>query len=90
MNVPVVCAGQLVYPGDAIVADDDGVVVVRREDVARVAQASRERETLEESKRARMADGELGLDIYNMRPRLAEKGLKYFDSTEEAEQAEKR
>ncbi|EIC86360.1 4-carboxy-4-hydroxy-2-oxoadipate aldolase/oxaloacetate decarboxylase [Serratia sp. M24T3] len=83
VNIPVLCAGQIVYPGDAIVADDDGVVVVRREEVAQVAEASRQREALEESKRARMADGELGLDIYNMRPTLEKKGLTYYTDVEE-------
>ncbi|MCY0965517.1 4-carboxy-4-hydroxy-2-oxoadipate aldolase/oxaloacetate decarboxylase [Parathalassolituus penaei] len=77
VNTPLVCADALVYPGDVIVADDDGVVVVRREAAAAVLEASRKRMELEESKRVRLANGELGLDIYNMRPRLEEKGLKY-------------
>lgn len=77
VNVPVVCAGALVNPGDVIVADDDGVCVVRREEAADVLAAARKRIDAEEEKRRRLAAGELGLDIYGMRDRLAAKGLKY-------------
>jgi 4-hydroxy-4-methyl-2-oxoglutarate aldolase len=79
VNVPIVCGGALVRPGDVIVADDDGVVVVRREDAAATAQSAHAREQAEKDKRARLAMGELGLDIYGMRARLAAKGLKYVD-----------
>jgi 4-hydroxy-4-methyl-2-oxoglutarate aldolase len=79
VNVPIVCGGALVRPGDVIVADDDGVVVVRREDAAATAQSARAREQAEKDTRARLAMGELGLDIYGMRARLAAKGLKYVD-----------
>ncbi|TKT74595.1 4-carboxy-4-hydroxy-2-oxoadipate aldolase/oxaloacetate decarboxylase [Aquamicrobium sp. LC103] len=77
VNVPVVCAGALVHPGDVIVADDDGVCVVRREEAEETATKAERRMAAEDEKRKRLAAGELGLDIYKMRERLAEKGLKY-------------
>jgi 4-hydroxy-4-methyl-2-oxoglutarate aldolase len=79
VNVPVVCAGVNIKPGDVIVADDDGVVVVPRLDAAKVAKAGEGREKKEAGSRARLQKGELGLDIYDMRKALAEKGLKYID-----------
>ena len=79
VNVPVVCAGVQVKPGDVIVADDDGVVVVPRLDAAKVAKAGEEREKKEAANRPRLEKGELSLDIYGMRKPLEEKGLKYVD-----------
>jgi 4-hydroxy-4-methyl-2-oxoglutarate aldolase len=79
VNVPVVIGGQYIRPGDAIVADDDGIVVVPFATVDTAIAASRKRVLNEEAKRERLAAGELGLDIYDMRPRLAEAGLRYVD-----------
>jgi 4-hydroxy-4-methyl-2-oxoglutarate aldolase len=77
VNVPVICAAAAINPGDVIVADDDGVVVVPREKAAEVAKAAKAREANEADKRARLGAGELGLDMYKMREKLAEMGLKY-------------
>lgn len=79
VNVPIVCAGQLVHPGDLIVADDDGVVVVPRGAAAAVLHRSKEREAKEARNRVRFQAGELGLDVYGMRPALAAMGLTYRD-----------
>jgi 4-hydroxy-4-methyl-2-oxoglutarate aldolase len=79
VNVPVVCAGISVKPGDVVVADDDGVVVVPRAGAAQAAKAGEQREKKEAVNRERLKKGELSLDIYDMRKSLAEKGLKYVD-----------
>ncbi|HVA53936.1 MAG TPA: 4-carboxy-4-hydroxy-2-oxoadipate aldolase/oxaloacetate decarboxylase [Acidimicrobiales bacterium] len=79
VQVPIVCAGAYVRPGDVIVADDDGVVVVKREEASVVLAACEVREDNEREKRARLAAGELGLDLYAMRDKLQERGLRYVD-----------
>lgn len=87
VNVPVVCAGAAVNPGDVIVADDDGVVVVPRILAREVASKAKDRVTAEEIKRAQLSSGQLSLDLDNLRPKLAELGLRYFDTLEDVDRS---
>ena len=83
VNVPIVCAGQLVFPGDVIVGDDDGVCVISRKQADDVLIKANERIATEDSKRGKLAAGELGIDLYNMRPALAAAGFTYVDTLDD-------
>lgn len=85
VNIPVICAGAAISPGDVVIADDDGVVVVPRRDAPAVAAAAFKRRDEEETKRTRFAEGELGLDVYDMRGKLARAGLRYVNEIEDIE-----
>ena len=83
VNIPIICAGQQINPGDIVIADDDGICVVPYENAQIVADAAEKRESYEGEKRAQFESGVLGLDLYNMRPGLEAAGFKYFDTTED-------
>jgi 4-hydroxy-4-methyl-2-oxoglutarate aldolase len=83
VNIPIICAGQQINPGDIIIADDDGICVVPYENAQIVADAAQKRESYEGEKRAQFESGVLGLDLYNMRPGLEAAGFKYFDTNED-------
>jgi 4-hydroxy-4-methyl-2-oxoglutarate aldolase len=82
VNTAIICGGAIIHPGDTIVADDDGVCVVKREDAANIAELCHKREDKERATRERLKAGELGLDIYDMREKLKKKGLTYIDRTD--------
>ena len=84
VNTPITCAGALIHPGDLIIADDDGVVVVKRQDAEAVLESAKARVVEEEIKRQRFENGELSLDVYDMRDRLAETGIRYVDTEDES------
>ena len=83
VNVPIICAGQIIFPGDVIVADDDGICVVARKDAPAARQTADDRIANEDAKRVKLAAGELGIDIYNMRPALAEAGFHYVETLDD-------
>ena len=85
VNVPVSVGGQIVRPGDAIIADDDGVVCVPRADVGRALAAARARVAKEEQSRKALADGQLGLDLYGLRAKLAARGVEWVSAADEGD-----